>query len=81
MAINLNKVTINPKGKLCIEKRQYEIFLEKFNKTLLGKQRLGAAFFDYFKLDKLTNQEQLCNIYAKDGEHAKASIQAIFDLT
>lgn len=81
MAINLNKVTTNAKGKLCIEKRQYEMFLDRFNKKLLGTQRLGQAFYDHFKLDKLTDQKQLANIYAKDGEHAKASILAIFDLT
>ncbi len=80
MAINLNKVTTNPKGKLCIEKKQYELFLEKFNKTNLGKERLGESFYNYFKLDKLTDQDTLCSIFAKDGEQAKANILAVFDI-
>lgn len=81
MVTHISRVTIAVDGKLCIEKRRYEIFLQKFKKELEGKQRLGQAFYDYFKLDRLKDQNKLANIYAKDGEQAKAAILAIFDFT
>ena len=67
--------------KLTIEKRQYEIFCAKFDKGEFGTQRFGQAFYDYFKLFRMVNQSALNNIYAKDGNHAKNSIQQIFEFT
>lgn len=81
LKINLNKVTVALNGKLSIENREYERFLESFKNGKMGTQRLGQAFYDHFKLYRLVNQAALQNLYAKDGEHAKASILSIFDLT
>lgn len=67
--------------KLSIEQRAFKDFMEKFKKGKYGTQRLGQAFYDEFKLHRLSNQEQLQNIYAKDGEHAVRCIRAIFELT
>lgn len=67
--------------KLSIEHRAFKDFMEKFKKGKYGTQRLGQAFYDEFKLHRLSNQEQLQNIYAKDGEHARRSICAIFEFT
>lgn len=79
--ISINRYKVSQSGKLSIEKRAYEKFLEKFKNSSMGTQRLGQAFYDYFKLDRLSNQEQLLNLYAKDGEHAKRCILTVFDLT
>ena len=67
--------------KLSIEDRAFKDFMEKFKKGKYGTQRLGQAFYDEFKLHRLANQEQLQNIYTKDGEHARRSICTIFEFT
>ena len=65
--------------KLQIEKRKYELFMKDFKKGKFGGQRLGQAFYDYFKLDRLSNQQQLNNVYEKDGEHAARCIETVFE--
>lgn len=65
--------------KLVIEKRRFDIFMNKFKAGEFGTQRLGQAFHDYFKLDRLADQNQLNNLYAKDGDHALRSINTIFE--
>jgi uncharacterized protein YeaO (DUF488 family) len=81
MVTHISRVTVAVDGKLCIEQRRYDIFMQKFKAELEGKQRLGQAFYDYFKLDRLNDQSKVANLYAKDGEQAKATILAIFDFT
>jgi hypothetical protein len=82
MALNLNKVTYNSKGILCIKKQDYDAFLKHYDLTCLGKKRLGHHFYDYFDLAKLKNlPPEVSNIFAKDGETAKASILAAFNIT
>jgi len=65
--------------KLTIEKRKFEIFMGKYRLGKFGNQRLGQAFYDYFKLDRLKNQKSLNNIYAKDGQHALNSVYEMFE--
>jgi hypothetical protein len=60
---------------ITIKKRAFDKFVKKFKEGEYGTQRLGQAFYNEFKLDKLSNQTQLNNIYAKDGEHALSSIR------
>ena len=65
--------------KLTIEKKAYEIFRKNFKDEKFGNQRLGQAFYNHFDLHKLANQNQLNNLYEKDGEQAEKSIYAIFE--
>lgn len=67
------------KGKLQLEKHKYDRFLKDFKDGKFGNQRLGQAFYDFFRLDRLTDQEQLKNLYAKDGDQAKNLINEIFE--
>jgi hypothetical protein len=69
------------KGKLQIEKHKFDLFMKKFKAGKCGTQRLGQAFYDEMKLDRLQDQEQLKNLYAKDGEHALACIKEVFKFT
>lgn len=62
---------------LTIEKRGFETFMHKFKKGKFGTQRLGQAFYNHYNLHRLTNQEMLNNIYAKDGDHALRSIEGL----
>lgn len=66
------------KGKLQLEKYKYDKFMKEFTKGKFGAQRLGQAFYDYFKLDRLDDQTQLKNLYSKDGDQAKNLIREIF---
>jgi hypothetical protein len=65
--------------KITLEHRQFAIFTHKFNDGKFGTQRLGQAFYDYFKLDKLSNQAALKNLYAKDGKQAANLIMELFE--
>lgn len=69
------------KGKLQIEKYKYDKFLKDFKAGRFANQRLGQAFYTWFKLSRLQDQEQLKNLWAKDGEHAKACIKEVFKFT
>ena len=62
---------------ITIEQKAFDIFLTQFANGKFRSQRLGQAFYNHFRLDKLSNQEQLNNIWAKDGEHALNSIKAM----
>lgn len=66
---------------LQVEKFEYERFMKMFKKGKFAGQRLGQAFYNHFNLHKLSNQERLNNLYAKDGAHAIACINAIFEFT
>lgn len=63
-----------------IEQKKYDAFLKKFQAGDFGTQRLGQAFYNEFNLHRISDQESLCNLYAKDGQHAKNLIKSLFDL-
>lgn len=67
--------------KLTLEKKRVERFFKDFAKGKFKGQRLGQAFYNEMRLDKIVDQSRLHNLWAKDGDHAKRSIDAIFDLT
>lgn len=65
--------------KLVLEKRKFDAFMRDFKKGKFGSMRLGQAFYNEMNLHKLSNQKQLNNLYAKDGDHAVNSIKTIFE--
>ena len=65
-------------GKLTVEKAEYNKFIDKW---LLGDYRylrLGQAFYNHFHLHSLSNQDQLKNLYERDGTEALNLIHQIF---
>lgn len=66
---------------LQVEKFEYERFMKMFNKGKFGGQRLGQAFYNHFNLHRLSDQNRLNNLYAKDGDHAIGCIKGIFEFT
>lgn len=66
--------------KSSIEKRKFDKFMRDYKKGVFDGQRLGQAFYNQFNLHKLSDQESLCNLYAKDGEHALNSIKTLFEI-
>lgn len=83
MGVNLNKVTIQSNGKLLITRKHYDEFKVNFLDGKFGNARFGEAFYDHFKLTNLktNNREVLSNVWAKDGEMAKAFIESVFDIS
>lgn len=64
---------------ICIESCKFEKFLADFKKGKFGTQRLGQAFYNEWKLERVSDQSSLNNIWAKDGEHAIRAIHAMAD--
>lgn len=65
-------------NRLQLEEKAFKDFMQKFKKGKHGTKRLGQAFYDHFKLERLADQSVLHNIRAKDGDHAIRSIRSIF---
>lgn len=80
MTITLHKVNFNDKGKLTIRQSHYDSFQKQYLQGVYVNKRFGEAFYEYFKLEKLKDQTEVSNLFAKDGEMAKASILSIFDI-
>lgn len=67
--------------KTSIEQRKFDNFMADFKKGKFGTQRLGQAFYNFLDLHKVSDQASLCNLYAKDGEHALNLIKQLFTFT
>lgn len=61
-----------------LESARYEEFRALWMQAAFEEQRLGQAFYNYFKLHKLKRQFHLHELYEADGEKALALIQRIF---
>lgn len=66
-------------AKMSLELKKFEEFNRKFDKGDCGTQRYGQAFHGFFKLDKITDQTVLKNLYAKDGQHARNLVKELFE--
>ena len=68
-------------NKLVIEPEAYQAFLKEYHQGTEHKHlRLGQAFYNHFKLDKMSNQEQFGNLYEETGQVALDHIRQLFDL-
>lgn len=65
-------------NKLQIEKQSFQMFMEKWDAGEFKFLRFGQAFYNHFKLNRLSNQDQLLNLYELDGEVAKKIINQVF---
>ena len=61
-----------------IEQVEYEAFAQKFKAGEFGNQRYGQAFFNHFKLHKMTADVDLNRLYEMDGDDARLQIHALF---
>lgn len=61
-----------------LELARYEEFQALWSQHTFGEQRLGQAFYNHFKLHKLTSQDCLHELYEADGDKALALIHALF---
>lgn len=68
---------MNNAVKISIEKYRYDNFCRDFKKGKYGNQRFGQAFYNEFRLDKSSVNTH--NIWAKDGDEAKRSIETFVE--
>jgi len=61
-----------------IERAAYEEFLRLWQSGSFDQQRLGQTFYNYFHLHKLTNQDELYELYEAKGEKALQLIPQLF---
>lgn len=65
---------------MIIEKAAYLEFLNKHDSGDFGSQRLGQAFYNHFKLHRLSDQQLLESLYEADGRSALKIIDRIFNI-
>lgn len=66
---------------LHFEQKAVENFFKTYNDSILYRGlRLGQAFYQRFKLEKLSDQTQAQKLYQLDGEEAKAFIRQNFSI-
>jgi hypothetical protein len=63
-----------------IEEAAYNEFFGLWNQGRFEKQRLGQAFYNYFRLHRLTDQASLFGLYEADGEKALVTISRLFQI-
>jgi hypothetical protein len=63
-----------------IEVAAYDDFFGLWNRGMFEKQRLGQAFYNYFRLHRLTDQASLFGLYEADGEKALITISRLFQI-
>lgn len=67
--------------RVSLEIKAYQQFCNKFHNGEFGTQRLGQAFYDHFKLEKMSNQEQANKIYYAPTEaESRLRINEVFNI-
>jgi hypothetical protein len=66
--------------RLQIEKATYDEFLTLWQQGAFDHQRLGQAFYNHFRLHRLSDQGLLHELYAADGSKALNAIAGIFQI-
>ena len=68
-------------SKLKLKRSVYQDFMKQWGAGNFQGQRLGLAFYEHFRFERLTNQSQLHGLKELDGEAAKAVISRVFRFT
>ncbi|WP_426234550.1 hypothetical protein [Pseudomonas sp. TWP3-2] len=63
-----------------IERAAYDEFLELWDRGKFENQRLGQAFYNHFRLHRLSDQTFLHGLYKSDGKKALNAIAGIFHI-
>ncbi|MBD9618318.1 hypothetical protein ABH908_005944 [Pseudomonas frederiksbergensis] len=66
---------------LVLEKNAYQEFHAMHRAGNFSGQRLGQAFYNHFKLHRLSDQQQLKGLYEADGKSALKIIERVFTLS
>lgn len=66
--------------KLVIERAAYDDFIALWELGTFDTQRLGQAFYNHFRLHRVSDKRLVDGIYEHDGEEALAAIAGLFDI-
>lgn len=64
---------------MSIESAKWQDFCKRYKENEYGDQRIGQAFYNYFNLHKMSNQDALRGLYETDGDKAMSLIRELFD--
>lgn len=64
---------------MSIESAKWADFCTRYKASEYGGQRIGQAFYNYFNLHKMSNQDALKGLYETDGDKAMSLIRELFD--
>lgn len=68
--------------KITLEKRTVTEFYQKWDSGFFRGMRLGQAFYDYFNLYKLSDQEGTRNLFnVTSNDEARAIIKELVELS
>lgn len=68
------------KTKLQIERVAYAEFLQLWDSGAFENQRLGQAFYNHFRLHRLSDQSGLNALYEADGKQAMKVLVESFQM-
>lgn len=80
VAIMASFAWMNNGSLMEIERAAYEEFERLWYQGSFDQQRLGQAFYNHFRLHKLTNQSPLHELYEAKGEQALQLISQLFTI-
>jgi hypothetical protein len=63
-----------------IEQRQFEVFIATYRNGDFQSQRLGQAFWNHFKLDRMADKDKFGDLWELDGAAALSRIRQVFNL-
>ena len=63
-----------------IESAAYDAFLLRGNQGEFDGQRLGQAFYQHFRLHRISDQAHLYGLYEADGKKALKVISKVFQI-
>jgi hypothetical protein len=66
--------------RLEIERAAYDEFLGLWERGTFDNQRLGQAFYNHFRLHRLSDQALLQGLYESDGKKALSAIADTFHI-
>ncbi|GAB5336116.1 hypothetical protein PFUM301597_06010 [Pseudomonas fluorescens] len=64
-----------------IERAAYDEFLALWDRGEFKNQRLGQAFYNHFRLHRLSDQTRLNGLYESHGNKALSAISEIFQIS
>lgn len=63
-----------------IEVAVYNEFFGRWNRGMFEKQRLGQAFYNHFRLHRLSDLASLFGLCEADGEKALVTMSCLFQI-
>ncbi|WP_445261988.1 hypothetical protein [Pseudomonas sp. RA_105y_Pfl2_P56] len=76
----MSEVQMERQSKLEIERAAYDNFLRLWDLGEFEGQRFGQAFYNHFRLHRITDQTLLHRLYNTDGKQALKVIGSVFQI-